>query len=188
MIPIDDPTQVQHYRELAREMMLPQNGKEYEFAPEWISKRGWKVVPVESASRLRTSEIPRVIAALKRAGYTQCLAVVTEAGYLEPLSPENERLGDSPTCYRLALEKADFQDFNRQLGLFRSVLTDDSRSWAISCNESYNLFGGKIELLEALLGEPIEMAQKEFLEFASLLAKGNPDEPLMRVATRYAVL
>lgn len=188
MNPITDPKQVEHYRRLVREMMLAEKGKEYEFAPEWISKHGWKVVPVESAARLHKDEIPRIVSALMRAGYTRCAAVVTEAGFLQPIAPETERLGDSPTCYLLSIEEPEFHEFNLELGPFRSVLTDEARSWAISCNEWYNLFGGPPEVLEALLGEPIEQARKEFFEFASLLAKGDPDEPLMRVAEHYAAL
>jgi len=42
--------------------------------------------------------------------------------------------------------------------------------------------------VSSLLGKTIEMARKEFLEFASLLAQGNPDESLIRVAEHYASL
>ena len=188
MSPITEAIQVEHYRKLVREMMLAQKGKEYEFDSEWVSRHGWKVVPVESAMRLDKDEIPTLVSALKGAGYTRCVAVVTEAGYTQPVGPDNALLGNSPTCYLLSIEEADFQEFNRELGPFRSVLTDEGRSWAISCNEWYNLFGGRPDLLEALLGEPIEQARQEFFEFASSMAKGDPEEPLMQVAERYAAL
>jgi hypothetical protein len=188
MSPINDPKQVEHYRELVREMMLPQEGKEYEFDSVWVSSRGWKVVPVESAVRLPKDDIPRLVSVLAGAGYTRCIAVTNEAGYTRPLGPGNQLLGDIPTCYLLSVEEADFREFNRQLGPFRSVLTSQDRDWAISCNEWYNLFAGKRDLVEALLGKAIGQARTEFLEFASLLAKGNTDEPLMRTAQHYAAL
>jgi len=69
------------------------------------------------------------------------------------------------------------------------VLTTDDRTWAISCGEWYNLFGGKPELIEAMLGKSIEQARQEFQEYATLLATGqNPDESFLRVAEHYAVL
>jgi hypothetical protein len=68
------------------------------------------------------------------------------------------------------------------------VLLPEDRSWAISCNEWYNLFGAKPELLEALLGEPIKLARREFAEFATALARGNADETLLRVAEHYATI
>lgn len=188
MKPIIDRKEVDHYRRVVREMMLAVAGQEYEFAPEWIRKQAWKVVPAESAARLHDDEIPTMVSALKRLEYAQCVAVVAEAGYLEPITPENERLGDSPTCYLLSIEESEFQEFNRELGPFRSVLIDSARSWAISCNEWFNLFGGPPKLLEALLGKSIEKARQEFFEFASAMAKGDREEPLMRVAERYAAL
>jgi hypothetical protein len=136
--------------------------------------------------RLATDEISRIISALKRAGCFQCIVIVNEAGYLQPLRPENELFDDGATCYLLSVEESELMAFNRKLGPFRSVLTDEAKSWAISCNESYNLFAGSRDLVEAFLGEPVEQARKEFLDFASMMAKGRPDEPLMQAAARYA--
>ncbi len=92
-----------------------------------------------------------------------------------------------PICYLLSVDEADFQEFNRQLGPFRFLITADDRSWAISCTEWYNLFAAKPELLEAMLGKPIEQARLDYFRFASELAK-QPDDPLLRVALRYATL
>jgi hypothetical protein len=100
----------------------------------------------------------------------------------------SEPVDPAPSCYRLAISEEDLIDFNRECGPFRYVLTDAERLWAISCNEWYNLFGAKPDLVEALLGEPIAEAREEFLAFASLMAKADPDEPLMQVAHRYAAL
>jgi hypothetical protein len=67
------------------------------------------------------------------------------------------------------------------------MLTVEDRMWAISCNEWYNLFAGTPELLEAMLGKPVDQAREEFLSFATAVANG-PDDPLLQVAKHYAGL
>ncbi|HUP79358.1 MAG TPA: hypothetical protein VM260_12480 [Pirellula sp.] len=175
MKPITEPKQIAHYSKLVTEMMLTQEGEECEFNSEWIRSHKWKVVPVESMARIPQPDIPRLISVLNEAGCHQCFAITTEP------------LGDMPTCYVLSVDEADFRELNRELGPFRFALTDENRSWAISCNEWYNLFASEPELLEALLGKPIEQARQEYLTFASDLAK-KPDEPLLQMARRYAAL
>jgi len=93
-----------------------------------------------------------------------------------------------PACYQVSVDEADPRELKRQLGLFRFIAAAENRSWAILCNEWYNLFAGSQDLVEALLGDPVEKARQEFLEFASPMAKGNADEPLMPVARHYATL
>jgi hypothetical protein len=186
MTAVTDSTQVERYRALVRKMMLSEDEKEYEFSPVFLRERGWKAVPVPSGMRLPTDDIPRIVSALKRVGCVQCIVVVSEAGYLQTLRPENELFDGDATCYLLPIEEPELLAFNRKLGPFRSLLTDAPNSWAISCNEWYNLFAGDQELVEAFLGEPIGQAREQFFGFASTLANGNPDEPLMQVATRYA--
>lgn len=174
MKPITDPIQAERYRKLLREMM--QEDEEHQFNPDWLRSRLWKAVPVEEMGHLPPADIPQIVSVLNGAGHRHCLAVATEP------------LGDMPTCYLLSVDEADFLEFNRELGPFRFLLTTEDRSWAISCTEWYNLFAGKPEFLETLLGKPIERARQDFLEFASLLAKGNADDPLLRVAKHYASL
>jgi hypothetical protein len=190
MKPIKDSTRVENYGRLVREMMLTQSGEECEFNADWIRSHGWKVVPVESMARLPEPDIPRIVSTLREAGYAQCLAIFNEPGYSQrlPVTVASEPPSDMATCYLLSVDEADFRAFNRELGLFRSVLTTEDRSWSISCNEWYNLFGAKPEFLEALLGKPVELARQEFQEFASILAKGKSEEPLLQVAKHYAAL
>lgn len=186
MTPITEPSQVERYRKLVREMMLAQD--ECEFNPDWIHEHGWKVAPMESAARLPAGDTAQLVSVLREEGCASCVAVVTEAGYLGALTPDNELLGDMPTCYLVSVDEADFQRVNRELGPFRFLLTDESLSWAISCNEWYNLFASKPSFLAALLGESVEQAQQRFLAFVSELAGEKADEPLMRVAQHYAAL
>jgi hypothetical protein len=169
-------------------MLLSGDEKEYEFSPVFLRKRGWKAVSVPSGMRLPADCIPRIVSALKGVRCAQCIVVVSEAGYLQPLRPENALFDGGATCYQLSIQESEFLAFNCKLGPFRSILTDAANSWTISCSEWYNLFTGDRGLVQAFLGEPIVQATEEFLEFASTLAKGNPDEPLMRVARHYAAL
>lgn len=187
---ITDPNRVEHYGALIREMMLREDRRECEFDPKWVRQQGWKIVPVESGMRLPNEDIPSLVSALRGAGYAECLAIFNEPGYIQnlPLNVASEPPGDMSTCYLISVDEAEFQEFNLQLGPFRSVLTTEDRSWAISCNEWYNLFGANAKLLETLLGKAIEDARREFFDFASLMAQGKPDEPLLQVARHYATL
>ena len=170
--------------------MLTKEGREYEFNLDWIAKHNWKVVPVESMARIPVPDIPRLVSVLKRAGYISCLVIFNERGYVQnlPLAVASAPRSDLATCHMLSVDEADFLEFNRELGCFRSVLMPDDRSWAISCNEHYNLFGAKPNLLEALLGKSIAQAQQAFLEFALLLSRGRSDDPLLQLAKYYSAL
>jgi hypothetical protein len=175
MQPVTDPVQLQRYRNLVVEMTVQREQEECEFDPEWVRTQGWKVVPVESAARIPPADIPRLVGVLSGLGCKRCVVVATEP------------LGDMPNCYLLSVQESELRELNRVLGVFRFMLTDENRSWAISCNEWYNLFGSTPELLEKLLGKPIEEARAEYLRFASELAHSS-DEPLLRVAKHYASL
>lgn len=175
MIPITRPEEVERYHALIRPMMRQEIHREYEFNTKWIQDREWKVVPVEEGGRFSPEQRSALVSALNNAGFTKCLAIATES------------LGEMPTCYRVLINESGLQDFNRECGIFRFVLTDEKRSWAISCNEWYNLYAGEPKLLEEMLGKSIEQARSEFYEFALLLAK-QPDDALVEVARRYAEL
>jgi hypothetical protein len=172
MNPITEPTQIEHYRKLVTEMTLSGEYQECEFNPEWLRNHEWKVVPVEDGNHFTPEDIHVIVPALREAGYAECIAVATEP------------VGSLPSCYRLSVTEEDFRNFNRECGLLRYLLTDEARSWAISCNEWYVLFAGKRELLEAMLGKSVEEAREEYLRFATALSK-QPDEPLLKVAERY---
>jgi hypothetical protein len=175
MKPLTEKARIEHYQALVREMTLSDPNRSYEFKDEWVRSQGWKVVPVEDASHFSPDEIATLIAVLRGHGHNECIAVATES--LDP----------APACYQLSVSEEDLQAFNKECGLFRYLLMDDDRTWAISCNEWYNLFGAQPKQLEALLGKPIDEARAEYLSYATALAK-KPDEPLLQVATHYATL
>jgi hypothetical protein len=177
MKPVTEQSQIDHYLALVREMTATDTEKPTGFKPEWVHAHGWKVVPVEDSGHLVDEEIAVLVPALNRAGFTECLAVATE--WLDP----------APACYQLPISEDGLRAFNQECGLFRYLLTDESRTWAISCDVWYNLFAGPPELLAAMLGKPIEEARGEFLEYASILAGGtSPDESILQVAKHYAAL
>jgi len=188
MKPLRVSKEVKHYGRLASEMMLTEMGEEYEFNPRWIRSQGWKVVPAECMTRIPTPDIPRIVSVLRGSGYRECVAIFNEAGYIQslPVIVASNPPGHMATTYVVAVDEADFEELNHELGIFRFLLMDENRSWAISCTEWYNLFAGEAEFVESLLGKPIDLARREFSEFASLMAQGNAAEPLMRVAKHYA--
>lgn len=191
MKPIRDPKQVEHYGELLREMMFTARGRETEIAPEWAKNHGWKVVPVESSWRLPAEHIPRLVSVLKAAGYRHCIAVFNEPGYIQdlPIIVSSKPPSDMATCHLVEVDEADFRAFNRELSPFRTVLMTEDRFWALSTHEWYSLFGGTPATLEAIIGEAIEKAEREFLEYASILADGQPpDKSVLRLAKLYATL
>jgi hypothetical protein len=187
--PITDAVQVARYGRLFGEMMLTGDGEECDFNLDWIRSHGWKVVPAESMSRIPQPDIPRIVAVLRGAGFHRCVVVFNEPGYLQslPVIVPSEPQSDLATCYQVSVDEVGFTEINRQLGPFRFIVSDESRSWTISCNEWYNLFAGKPHLVEALMGKPIEDARQDFLDGA-LRADGYIDESLLGVASRYASL
>ena len=187
MKPITELKKIDRCGRLLRSMMSNQEGREFEFEPTWIQNHAWNVVPVESMCRIPPQDIARICSALSSVGYTACIAVLNEPGYVTgiPFAGVTASPDKTPTCYELAVTERELQEFNQRLGLFRSVLTTEDGAWAISCNETYNLFGGELKLLECLLGKPIDIARRDFLDFAVALSQSNSDETLLTVAKRY---
>lgn len=169
---VTDPVQIEKCKALVAEMTEHNR----QFAFQWLARNGWKVVPAESGSRLFREDIPRLVSALNAAGHFHCFAVTTED------------LGNTPPCYLVRVSEEGFHELNRELGTFQFLLTEETRSWAISCTVFYNLFAGPKELVETMLGKSVIEAEKDFLQFATGIAKsGNPDDVfLLEVARRYA--
>jgi hypothetical protein len=172
---ITDQGQVHRYRELVREMTESEPGQEDQFNTEWLLNRSWQVVPVEDVGHLSPEQRSHVIAALTRAGHHEGVAVATEP------------LGEMPQCYRLEISDTDLKEFNRECGLFRFALTNEDRCWAISCTESYNLFAGPPELLEAMLGISIKDAWRAYWDSIAQPSM-DPLGLLHKSANRYAAL
>lgn len=161
-------------RDLIRRMTIPEQDRGYDFNPEWIHERGWHVVPVEDSGHFADEEISRIVPVLTAAGITSCFAV----GALD-LPPE------VATVYELSVSGEDFEAFNAEFGIFRVLLTNADLSWAISCNEWFNLFAGPESLIEQMLGVPIDCARRDFLAYAGVVEQGGT-EGLMRVARQYS--
>ena len=171
MKPITQDVEIVRRKELVAEMMTEQ----VQFRTEWLHQKGWKVVPVGTGMCFSEGDIKGIVSALNKHGMSEAFTLATEP--LEPL----------PICYSLAVTEEDFEEFNRTCGLFWFLITEERRSWAISCNNTYNLLAGPSELLEAMLGKPLSEARAEYLSFARAFAK-EPNEPLLQVANHYAAL
>ena len=171
MEPIEDPDRLGKYRAAASEM----TGDGLEFEIDWLRRSGWRVVPTESGTRFSREDAKRIVHALGDASHLRCVAVATE---------NLERI---PTCYTVAIAEACFQRLNRALGVFRFLVTDEARSWAILCTEWYNLYAGPGALVKNMVGAPAALAFEAFRRFASALAKGDLSYPLLEMARRYEV-
>lgn len=175
MKPITDTTAVARLQKIADAMTVARGSYERDLNPAWLHGHGWKVVPVKSEiSHFSPKEIERIVPALNRVGYTQCMAVATEV--LDPL----------PACYQLTISEEDLRAFNRECGLLRYLLMDEAPAWAISCYGAYKLFAGPPETLEHLLGVPMPVARQAFLRFAEELEQGDSESLLLKMASRYA--
>jgi hypothetical protein len=173
MRPITD----QHENAACQKLLvgLMDGAKLADFGSEWVTEYDWKVVPVEDTAHFAPEEIQRLVLALRNAGYSECVAVATE-----PVAP-------GPEAYRVSVSEEGFRSFNAECGMLRYLLTVDDRSWAISCAEWFNLFAGPPALLEEMLGESIESARAEFMDYARVLGT-EADEPALVAAEHYALL
>jgi hypothetical protein len=167
--------QIQHYRELVEEMTELESGQRDQFSTVWLLNRSWQVVPTEDVGHFSPDQREHIVAALSAAGFYDAIALTTEP------------LGEMPHCYRLKISETDLDEFNRELGLFRFMLTNEDRSWAISCTESYNLFAGPRNLLEAMLGKSVKEAWQAYWDFIALPSM-DPLGLLHKTASRYAAL
>lgn len=161
-------------RDLILGMAVPEQDRGYDFNPEWIKERGWCVVPIEDAGHFADEEIRHIVPALNTAGYPSCFAVGA------PDLP-----AEFANVYELSVCEEDFEAFNGEFGILRGLLTDAGLSWAISCNEWFNLFAGPQSLIEQMLGVPIDDARRDFLAYAGVVEQGGT-EGLMRVARQYS--
>jgi hypothetical protein len=161
MIEINNSQEIRRYQALISEMLE----QRIQFKANWLREKTWSVVPVEDAMHFTEVDLERIVIALQRAGYSQCIAIATEP--LDPL----------PICYRVLITKEDFREFNTTCSPFWFLITNEDRSWAISCNDAYDLFAGDPKLIEAMLGKTIRAAREEFDDFAKQLAHGNPCLP-----------
>ena len=172
MRPIADQFENDACKKLLAGLMDRMNLMDFEEA--WIKEHCWKVVPSEDTAHFAPGEIERLVRVLRNAGYSECIAVATE------------QVAPGPEVYRVQISEHGFRSFNAECGVLRYLLTVEDRSWAISCSEWFNLFAGPPDLLEEMLGESIEAARAEFMDYARILATDD-EEPALIAAEHYAL-
>jgi hypothetical protein len=160
-------------RMLVRDMTTLTENRGYDFNPAWLEKQNWVVVPVEDSGHFAEEEIARIVPAVVSTGYPECLAV----GALDLPNP-------MPTCFEFSISTDELRAFNTECGIFRFLLTCPKLSWAISCNEWFNLFAGPPALVEQMVGAPIGQAREEFLDYARMVEQGS-EGPLVVLARQY---
>lgn len=165
--------EVARSRELVREMATLTEDRGYDFNSAWLEKHNWVVVPVEDTGHFAEEEIARIVPALVSTGHPECLAI----GALDLPDP-------LPTCFEFSISADELRAFNTECGIFRFLLTCPELSWAISCNEWFNLFAGPPALVEEMLGISIGQAREEFLEYAKVVEQGS-EGGLVRLSRMY---
>ncbi|TAN30642.1 hypothetical protein EPN29_14270 [bacterium] len=135
----------------------------YDLRLDWARGRAFQVVPAESAARIPAADIPRLAAALKEFSGGSAIAVNIDV---------TDERGDA---FDVQIGPEGLTEVNRELGLYRFLLTREDEPWAIACNEWYNLFAAPAELLTELLGGTLEEARAEFQVYADRLGGSLPD-------------
>ena len=165
--------EVARSRLLGRDMTTLTENRGYDFNPAWLEKQNWVVVPVEDSGHFAEEEFARIVPAVVSTGHSECLAV----GALDLPS-------SLPTCFEFSISADELRAFNTECGIFRFLLTCPKLSWAISCNEWFNLFAGPPALVERMVGAPIGQAREEFLDYARVVEQGS-EGPLVVLARQY---
>ena len=173
MRPLHDE-EIARLREAVCTMASLTDDRGYEFNRDWVESHGWVVVPVEDTGHFAEEEIERIVPALSSAGYQRCLAL----GALDLTEP-------LPSGFEVVISADDLRAFNAECGIFRFLISSPDRSWAISCNEWFNLFAGPRALIERMLGSSLEQARADFLNYATVVEQGT-EGCLAEVARHYA--
>lgn len=168
-----DEGDVVRERERVREMATLTEDRGYDFNSVWLEKHKWVVVPVEDTGHFAEEEIQQIVAALRSEGHERCIAI----GALDLAEP-------LPSGFEVAVSAEDLRAFNAECGIFRFLLVSPDLSWAISCNEWFNVFAGPATLVQRMLGMPLQRAREEFLEYAKVVEQG-PEGKLVDLARHF---
>jgi hypothetical protein len=146
--------------------------------PDYVKRRGWVVVPVESACHFDAQDIKRLCSAIASVGTLTCLALVVD-----------DLLG-GPMAYSVPVSEEGLLSFNREFSGLNSLLVPENESFAILCSVAdYYLVAGQSGFVAAAVGGDIADARETFWRFASDPAW--PDgvrDSLMRTARTYSSL
>lgn len=145
------------------------------FTPDFLSKEGWLVVPVESASHFDEHDAERIARAATLLGQTKLRAVL-----LEHLREARDHLEVDATEQGLLL-------FDRECAHFNLALLPEDRSFAVICTTyDYYLVAGPRRFVEVATGKEVSEARSDFGRFARDDCWSAPDrERLVEVSQRY---
>jgi hypothetical protein len=148
----------------------------YRIALASAKARRWIVVPVESGSHFDDNDAQTIAEACQLVRCGECLAVATE-------SLEEKRL-----CYRIQMTKSGLLAFSHECGHFNYLVFPDNVSFAILCTvKDYYLVAGSTDFVTKAVGNNVEAARSEFVEFArNEFWTVSERENLTRIAEAYA--
>ena len=144
------------------------------FKPEWIARRDWVAVPVESADHFGEQDIQYLAAAFRIAGHDEFVAVATEP-------PEN-----TPVSYRVPTTEEGLRELNESIRNFQFILLPEDKSCAVLCTkDDYYLVGGPVPFVLLALKMSIAQARIDFVKFAENTRHVQMRRGLLDVAARY---
>lgn len=169
--PLDPPTERAAFRLKWRMLDGPES-----FRLDYLTGKGWAVVPVESASHFAARDVILLSAGLRGLGVASCFAIITD------------EITQGPFAYRMPATEEGLRGFNRELFGLNSLLVPEEESCAILCTvDLVYLVAGPRPFAAAAVGGDIAQARRDFSTFAS--AEDGPANLrafLMDVASRYA--
>lgn len=146
------------------------------FSLDYLTGKGWAVVPLESASHFAARDVSLLSSALRGLGVESCFAIITD------------EITRGPFAYRMPATEEGLRVFNRELFGLNALLVPEEESCAILCTvDLVYLVAGPRPFAAAAVGGDIAQARKAFLSFGS--TEDGPADScafLSDVASRYA--
>lgn len=169
---VTDRAQINHTMLLIEDVVE----KPHHLKSEWIIRRGWAAVPVESpVSHFYEREAEWLSEAAISVSCSECLAIATEPQPFEKV------------CYRVPMTQEGLLEFGWECGGFNYILLPEDRSFAVLCtSEDYSVVAGPSNFVTKVIGSSIPTARKMFLRFADDPLQQEPERShLVEVAKRY---
>jgi hypothetical protein len=143
---------------------------------EYLKRRQWAAVPVESALHFDDADIDRIVTAAKNCNIPEFLAIRTEEIR-------------EPYCYRLSADYASLAKFSKKCSHWKYLLVAIDESFMILCTvEEYFLIAGPRWIVELIAGRSIKLARLEFHRYAdSAEWHESVRTLLLEVERRYAL-
>jgi hypothetical protein len=152
MMPITDQREVEQIESLKRGLV----DEPAHLNLEWIRRKGWTAVPVESALHFSDADAGFLAQAFQAMECPEVFAIATEP------------LANFPNCLVVTTSNEGLLEFSRDCAHFNFVLLPGDRSAAVLCTVyDYFIVAGPSSFVSRAVGGDIAAAQARFDEVAS---------------------